>query len=74
MHSHYEKNEADTEKVCENFILVGMENSLMSMQENKMCFENCDETEYDISKKIRKVSRNCSLHQVLHSYQGEIYG
>lgn len=73
MHSHYEKNEADTEKACEKFILVGMENSLMSMQENKMCFENCDETEYDISKKIKKVSWNYSLHQVVRSYQGEIY-
>lgn len=61
-------------KACENFILVGVENSLMSMQGNKMCFENCDETEYDISKKIKKVSRNYYLHQVLHSYQGEIYG
>lgn len=51
-----------------------MENSVMSIQENKMCFENYDETEYDISKKIKKVSRNYSLHQVVNSYQGEIYG
>lgn len=74
MHSHYEKDKAHTGKACEKFILVGMENSVMSMQENKMCFENCDETEYDISKKIKKESRSYSLHQVVYSYQGEIYG
>lgn len=61
-------------KACEQFILAGMENRVMSIQENKMCFENYDETEYDISKKIKKVSRNYSLHQVVNSYQGEIYG
>lgn len=71
MHSHYEKDEAHTEKACEKFISVGMENSVMSMQEDKMCFENCDETEYDISKKIKKESRNYSLHQVYTHTKGK---
>lgn len=39
MHSNLEKNAAGTgKKACEKFILVGIENSVISMQENKMSF------------------------------------
>lgn len=45
--------------------LVGIESSGISVQENKMSFEDCDEAECGILKKIKKVSRNYSLQQVV---------
>lgn len=64
MHSQRKKR-GDTEKAWEKFILVGIENSVISIQENKVSSEDCDEAEYDILKKIKKVSRNYSLQQVV---------
>jgi len=38
-----------------------------------MSFEECDEPEYDILKKIKNVSRNYSLQQLV-DIPGKIYG
>lgn len=45
--------------------LIRTENSVISMKENKMSFEDSDEAEYDILKKTKEVGRNYSLQQVV---------